>query len=171
MNVEALPIDFVDLLEAFVGHEVEFLVVGAFALAAHGVSRSTGDLDVWVNPSAPNATRVWRALAEFGAPLEEHSMSVADFSRAGTVYQMGLPPLRVDILTAPSGIDFPDAWSARAEARFGELRVPVLGLAHLVQNKRAAGRAKDRADLALLAEAGLIPGETATRSGPKLTSS
>ncbi len=153
--MELLPVDFSDVLGCFLEDSVEFLVVGAFALAAHGVSRATGDLDIWVNPTEPNSHRVYRALGRFGAPLAAHAVGVTDFARPGTVYQMGLPPLRIDVLTAPSGVEFPEAWRDRLSVSLGGQAVPVLGLGHLVRNKAAAGRAKDLADLALLREAGV----------------
>ncbi|MCB9673448.1 MAG: hypothetical protein H6734_28550 [Alphaproteobacteria bacterium] len=145
--------DFVDLLAAFQDHEVAHLVVGAFAMAVHGVARSTGDIDVWVRPDAENANRVVAALAEFGAPLAAHGVSAATFTSPGTVYQMGLPPSRIDILTAIDGVTFDEAWEGRCLGPFGDLDVPVLGLRDLRTNKATSGRPKDLADLALLDEA------------------
>lgn len=153
--MDALPVDFADLLEIFVAENVEFLLIGSFALAAHGVSSSTGDIELWVRPTPENGARVFRALAKYGAPLAMHQVDAEDFARLGTVYQMGLPPLRVDVLTAPSGVDFEPAWAERHEVRLGTLTMPVIGLAHLVRNKLAAARPKDLADLALLREAGV----------------
>lgn len=153
--MEALPADFFDLLETFLAENVEFLLVGSFALAAHGVSRTTGDMDVWVRPTPENAVTVFRALARFGAPLAMHRIRVEDFARVGTVYQMGLPPLRIDVLTQPSGVDFESAWARRHIVNLGSLAVPVIGLADFVRNKFAAGRPKDLIDLALLREAGV----------------
>ncbi len=153
--MEALPADFFDLLESFLTDNVEFLLVGSFALAAHGISRTTGDMDVWVRPTSENAVLVFRALVRFGAPLAIHGVRAEDFARAGTVYQMGLPPLRIDLLTKPSGVDFEGAWSRRHTANLGPLCVPVIGLADLVRNKVAAGRPKDLLDLELLREAGV----------------
>lgn len=101
---------FRDLLRAFVDHEVQFLVVGAYALAVHGRPRATGDLDLWVETSPANADRVLAALRDFGAPL--HDLTREDLSRPGVVFQIGLPPLRIDILTQISGVEFPDAWSS-----------------------------------------------------------
>ncbi len=152
--MDSLPADFFDLLEAFLFEGVEFLLVGSFALAAHGVSRATGDMDVWVRPTPENAAVVFRALARFGAPLAMHQIRVEDFARVGTVYQMGLPPFRIDVLTRPSGLDFESAWADRHEVQLGSIVVPVLGLRDFVRNKTVAGRPKDLADLALLREAG-----------------
>ena len=153
--MDALPADFFDLIETFLSGNVEFLLVGSFALAAHGVSRTTGDMDIWVRPTPENAVAVFQALARFGAPLAMHRIRAEDFARAGTIYQMGLPPLRIDVLTKPSGVDFEGAWSRRHLANLGSLEVPVIGIADFVRNKTAAGRPRDLLDLALLRAAGV----------------
>jgi hypothetical protein len=145
--------DFLDLLAALVRFEVRFLVVGAHAMAVHGVPRATGDLDIWVERSPENAHNVWLALAEFGAPLASLGISEADFTKSELVTQIGLPPSRIDVLTDVSGVVFSDAWEARVELSVGAIRVPFLGRAALIQNKRAAGRKKDLADLDALNEA------------------
>ena len=151
MSVEAgLNLDFLDLLEAFSRARVEFLVVGAHALAAQGVVRATGDLDVWVKPSAENAARVVEALTAFGAPLAQHQVSAADFMRAGAVYQMGLPPRRINILTQISGVGFDEAWPARSLVVLRGAPVAFLGREALLKNKRAAARPKDLVDVDLL---------------------
>lgn len=106
--------DFADVIRAFLDESVDFVVVGAHALAAHGVVRSTGDLDLLVRPTAENAQRVVRALLAFGAPLASHGVTEADFGRPGTVYQLGLPPSRIDVLTQISGVDY-EAASAGSE--------------------------------------------------------
>jgi hypothetical protein len=137
--------DFVDLLRAFVDAEVRFLVVGAYALAAHGRPRATGDIDVWVEATPDNATRVMRALVAFGAPLRD--IAEADFSRKGITYQMGVPPGRIDVLTELTGLAFVEAWPERTTKQFGDIDVPVIGLAAFIKNKRATGRLKDLADI------------------------
>ena len=137
--------DFIDLLKAFADAEVRFLVVGAYALAVHGRPRATGDLDLWVEPSDENGARVVRALAAFGAPLTH--VSASDFSTPGVVYQIGVAPGRVDILTELSGLTFPEAWKARVRRPFGSLEVDVIGRDAFVKNKRATGRARDLADV------------------------
>ncbi|MEO0461483.1 MAG: hypothetical protein AAF219_11615 [Myxococcota bacterium] len=137
--------DFVDLIRAFNDHRVEYLIVGAHALAAHGHIRATKDLDVWVHTTPENATRVVRALAEFGAPLDD--VTEADFSTPGIVFQIGVEPVRIDILTAPDGIDFQDAWADRVKTTFGVEPTQVLSKRALIQNKRAAGRTQDLADI------------------------
>ena len=137
--------DFVDLLRAFTAADVRFLVVGAYALAVHGRPRATGDFDVWIDASPENGPRVMRALADFGAPLRD--VTKADFSRPGITYQIGLPPGRIDVLTALTGLTFEDAWPSRVRAKFGEAEADVLGLDAFIKNKRATGRAKDLADI------------------------
>ena len=137
--------DFVDLLRAFVEADVRFLVVGAYALAVHGRPRGTGDIDLWVDATPENASRVMRALSAFGAPLSD--VSEVDFARKGVTYQMGLPPGRIDILTELTGLAFADAWPGRVSSPFGSVNVNVIGRAAFIQNKRATGRLKDLADI------------------------
>ena len=142
--------DFHDVLRAFVDHEVRFLVVGAHALAVHGVPRATQDLDIWIDAAPSNAARTWRALVAFGAPLEDLDIRDSDFSRPDVVVQVGMPPNRVDILTGVSGMAFDDAWSNRCEGTVEGVRVPVLGRDAMIRNKRAAGRHKDLGDVEAL---------------------
>jgi hypothetical protein len=137
--------DFVDLLRAFVDHEVRFMVVGAYALAIHGRPRATGDLDIWIQPSEDNAARVMRALAAFGAPLDQ--ISESDFASAGVTYQIGVAPGRIDILTDLTGLTFDEAWPGRITRPFGDVPVGVIGLPEFIRNKRATGRAKDLGDI------------------------
>ncbi len=138
--------DFVEMLSALAGAKAEYLVVGAHALAAHGRPRATGDLDIWVHATPENAARVYTALREFGAPL--HDLREADLTAVDLVFQIGLPPARIDILTTISGVDFAEAWPGRITVGIGPLEVPVLGREMLIRNKRAVGRPRDLADLA-----------------------
>jgi hypothetical protein len=137
--------DFRDLLSEFCVRGVEFLVVGAHALASHGHIRATQDIDLWVNPEVENARRVRTALAAYGAPIAD--VTVEDLATPGLVIQVGVAPNRVDILTSISGVDFTDAWKARKEALLEGVRVPVLSKADLMKNKEASGRPKDLLDL------------------------
>ncbi len=137
--------DFLDLLRAFAAHDVRFLIVGAYALAIHGRPRATGDLDVWVDATPDNAARVYVALRRFGAPLED--VSERDFSVPGIVYQIGLPPGRIDVLTELSGLVFDDAWPTRLRGSFGEIETDFIGREAFIRNKLATGRAKDRVDV------------------------
>ncbi|HPF36778.1 MAG TPA: nucleotidyltransferase [Candidatus Krumholzibacteria bacterium] len=137
--------DFSDLLAAFNEHGVEYLVVGAHALAAHGHVRATKDLDIWVRPSLENAGKVLAALAEFGAPL--HDLDDEDLSTPGTIFQIGVPPVRIDVITEIDGVLFESAWPDRVDVRLGEITVPVLSRHHLITNKKASGRLQDLADV------------------------
>jgi len=137
--------DFRDLLAEFNAHGVEYLVVGAHALAAHGQIRATKDLDVWVRPERENARRVMAALQAFGAAL--HGLTEDDLTNPGVVFQMGVPPVRIDVLTLIDGVDFDDAWPNRVKTRFAGEPAAVLGREELIRNKKAAGRAQDLADV------------------------
>jgi len=121
-------------------------------MAAHGVPRATGDLDVLVRPSEANANRVMVALRVFGAPVEAHGVSQVDFTREGTVYQIGLPPRRIDILTTISGVSFDEAWQDHITAVVDGVSLNIIGRRALLVNKRAAARDKDLLDARLLEE-------------------
>ena len=140
--------DFVEMLSALCDADAEFLIVGAHAMAVHGRPRATGDLDIWIRPTPRNAERVWTALEVFGAPL--HELSKDDLSTMDVVYQIGLPPARIDLLTSISGVEFEVAWAGRVPVRVGDVEVMVIGREELIENKRAVGRPRDVADVAEL---------------------
>lgn len=140
--------DFVEMLSALSAAGARFLIVGAHALAAHGAPRATGDLDIWIHATPDNAARVLEALRSFGAALFD--LTIDDLSRPDTVFQIGLPPSRIDILSSISGVGFDEAWSNRLPIRIGDLDVGVIGREDFIANKTAAGRPKDLLDLALL---------------------
>lgn len=144
--------DFRAVLEELLRAQARFLVVGAHALGVHGVPRATVDLDIWIDRSPDNAGRVWAALAAFGAPLHALKIAQTDFVRPDVVVQFGLPPYRIDILTAISGVTFDEAWRERVEDYFNGVRVPFIGRSAFIRNKRASGRKKDLADLEALGE-------------------
>lgn len=150
MSLGELNEDFRDLLVEFSDEGVEFLLVGAFAVAFHGVPRATGDMDVFVRASKENAKRVHAALARFGAPLENAGVVPADFETPGMVYQMGLPPRRIDVLTEISGVTFGEAWESRQAAELEGRTIAIIGRDDLLRNKLASGRPKDIADVARL---------------------
>lgn len=137
--------DHRELIFAFLDEEVEFLIVGAVALAVHATPRATGDLDVWVNLTPRNAERVFRALQKFGAPTD--MFSEADFKVPGLIVQIGLPPSRVDVMTSIDGVEFPKAYAARFDVVIDGRDVPFISKRHLIANKRATGRKRDEADL------------------------
>ena len=141
--------DFLDLLSSLAAAEVRFLVIGAYAVGIHGHPRATRDLDVWVEATPENAARVLDALHAFGAPLGD--LTASDLDHVGAGFKMGIPPRRIDILTQIEGISFDAAWPNRLDAEFGDgVRCPVIGLADIITNKRAAGRPQDLADVAVL---------------------
>jgi len=144
----AINPDFRDLFAALNAAQARYLLVGGYALAIHAVPRFTKDLDVWVDPTADNAERVVEALRQFGAPLA--ALTGADLARPGLIYQIGIPPNRIDILTAIDGVVFEAAWPARLLTTYGDQPVAVIGRADLIRNKRATGRAQDALDAAVL---------------------
>ena len=147
--------DFRDLLSAFSAARVEYLLVGAYAMAVHGLPRATGDMDVWVRRTPDNAKRVLEALAAFGAPVG--ALSPSDFEAEDAVFQIGVAPCRIDVLTAIDGVEFAAAWEARVRTILEGLEVPVIAPAQLLLNKRALGRPKDMGDVAFLDD--LLKGE------------
>ena len=137
--------DFDEFIASLTAHGVEFVVVGAYALAFHGAPRFTGDLDILVRPSLENAVRVLDALEAFGFPVPDLSPEViADHRR---MLQMGVPPVQIHLMSAISGVDWDEVWSDRVEGTFGRNRVSFLGRETFLRNKRAAGRLKDLADI------------------------
>lgn len=144
--------DLREFVASLTSSRAEFLVVGAHAVAYHGYPRFTGDIDLWVRPSADNAARVLKALDMFG--FGGLGLKVDDLVSPGKVVQLGYPPNRIDLLTAISGVTFDEAWADRVHGLLDDLPVDYLSLANLVRNKRASGRTKDLADLERLDPAG-----------------
>jgi hypothetical protein len=143
--------DLNELLESFRSQKVEFIVVGAHALAFHGVPRFTGDLDLLVRPTEENARRILAALEAFG--FAGLGLSTTDFTTPDAVIQLGHPPARVDMLTAITGVSWENAFAGSVDGTLGAHNVRFLGRRELLANKTATGRLKDRADLEAL-EAG-----------------
>jgi hypothetical protein len=135
---------FLDLLSEFNAARVRYLVVGAHVLNYYGRPRTTGDLDVWVEPTVKNAERVFRALSKFGAPLE--GITPGDFVAPGTVFQVGIAPNRIDVLTSLTGLGFSTAWKNRRRARYGTASICLVSERDFIRNKRAVGRTRDLAD-------------------------
>ena len=134
--------NFKDLLRLLNDGGVRYLVVGGYAVMKYTEPYSTKDLDIWIEPSEENAARALHALRQFGAPAA--GVTVADFQNPDLIYQIGVEPVRVDVMNTVSGLDFPSAWEHRAEALFEDVAVPVLSIDDLILAKQAAGRAKDR---------------------------
>lgn len=140
--------NFREMLVALNDAGAEYLVVGAYAMAAHGCPRSTGDIDFWVRAAPDNAKLVWAALSAFGAPMSQ--ISIEDFSTPDVVFQIGVAPQRIDILTSVSGVEFESAWPHRLVADLDGLHANVIGREQLLQNKLASGRPKDLLDADIL---------------------
>ena len=148
MRRNRISSDFNELLKLFNDRGVRYLVVGGHAVMLYTEPRYTKDLDLWVDADPDNAARTYAALAEFGAPLK--GIRPEDFARREYFYQLGRPPLRVDILTSVDGVDFTDAWRSREEAPLGSQTVPIIGRDDLIKNKKAVGRHIDLHDVELL---------------------
>lgn len=140
--------DFAEMLNALSAEGVEFLVVGAYAVAGYGLPRATGDIDLWVRPEPGNAARLWRALERFGAPRSR--LTPETFTQPDIVYQIGLPPNRIDLLTGIDGVSFDDAWPERVTCVVDGVSLSMISRRHLLVNKRATGRPQDLADVARL---------------------
>ena len=136
--------DYKDMLHALAGEKAKFLLVGAYAMAVHGYPRATVDMDIWVMPSPENADAVVRAIERFGAPL--HDLTKADLLKDDTVFQIGVAPRRIDIITGASGLRFDEVFPRSLDVNIEGLPIRVLALDDLIRNKRATGRTKDIAD-------------------------
>ena len=140
--------DFRDMLSALCEEKADFLIVGAYALAAHGHPRATGDIDIWIQASEENAKRVWRALMRFGCPLFD--LKLDDLKTPDLIFQIGVEPRRIDIVTSITGVEFDEAWPDRKEIEIEGLKIAAIGRSHLLKNKKAVGRPQDLADVAWL---------------------
>jgi hypothetical protein len=143
-----LTSEFSAFCESLLAVRAEFLVVGAYAVALHGAPRFTGDFDILVRPSLENGERVLNAIAGFGFPTSP--LDPGDFLNPATLIEMGVPPLQIHLMTSISGVGWDEAWAGRSSVRLGSQDVAVIGRRELLRNKRAAGRAKDLADVEAL---------------------
>jgi hypothetical protein len=128
--------------------QVDFILVGAYALGAHGYPRATGDIDIWVRADETNSKKVHKALTRFGAPLEQ--INIADFAQEGVIFQIGVAPRRIDIITQISGVAYDEADKDKIIVELEELKLPVLSLEKLIKNKMSTGREKDKLDAKIL---------------------
>jgi len=142
--------DFKELLELFNAHNVQYIIVGGYALAFHGAPRYTGDMDIFVNAEDENAVKVMSALDEFG--FGSVGLTDADFKKQGQVIQLGVPPVRIDIITSLTGVSWEEARAERAAGEYGDVSVFYIGRAQFIANKRAVGRKRDLADIEALGE-------------------
>lgn len=147
-----LPEDLRQLLHAFNAHGVEYLIVGGYAVGIYAEPRATKDLDVFIRSEVKNSEAVYRALAAYGAPIA--GLTPADFRNdPNSVFQIGQPPARVDILQHIDGVNFDEAWNQRIEASVDGVPAHVISIEHLIQNKRQSGRMRDLADIEAIREA------------------
>lgn len=140
--------DFKDLFALFNKHQINYLIVGGYALAFHGAPRMTGDIDLFVEPSRENARKILKALKEFG--FSGTGLKIEDFNQPERVVQLGVPPVRVDILTSLSGVSWKHAYQSRENGQYGDIDVFYIGKAAFLANKKAIGRKKDAADIEAL---------------------
>ena len=145
--VELAP-DFDEFFGSLIGHSVEFLIVGAYALAYHGAPRYTGDIDVFLRPTTENASRLLEALSAFGFPPT--SLTPEQVIEPSRIIQMGVEPVQIHVMSEISGVPWDEAWAGRETARCGSHELPFIGRAEFIRNKRAAGRLKDLADIEAL---------------------
>jgi len=136
--------DYRDMLHVLSDEKVRFLLVGAYALAAHGYPRATMDIDIWVMPSPGNAEAVLRALRRFGAPL--HNLTREDLQEEGTIFQIGVAPRRIDLITAATGLQFEETYARSLSVNIEGIEVHIPSIEDLIRNKRASGRTRDLAD-------------------------
>jgi hypothetical protein len=136
--------DYKDILQLLLKHKVKFLVVGAYALGVHGYPRATGDLDIWVEASLKNSEKVFTALAEFGAAISDITKDT--FCEKGIIFQIGVIPRRVDIITKIEGVDFKSAYQNKKKIKAEGIKIPFLSKHDLIKNKESTGREKDKLD-------------------------
>jgi hypothetical protein len=143
--------DYKEMLQILLKNKVKFLVVGAYAMGAHGYPRATGDFDIWVDASSANSKKMYRSLSEFGAPLSELTQDT--FTEKGIIFQIGVTPRRIDIITMIDGVDFRQAYSDRQDILIGDIKVPFISKKDLIKNKESTGREKDKLDAESLRKA------------------
>ena len=136
--------DYKEMLQLLLDHKVKFLVVGAYAMGAYGYPRATGDVGIWVDASRENSRRMYQTLAAFGAPMAD--LTQETFCESGIVFQIGVAPRRIDILTNIDGVNFEEAYRTKEEIDVDRLKIPFLSKEHLIKNKEATGREKDKLD-------------------------
>ena len=140
--------DYKEMLQILLSNEVKFLIVGAYAMGAQGYPRATGDFDIWVEPSSENSKNVYNSLAEFGAPLEQ--INTETFTEKGIIFQIGIVPRRIDILTFIDEVEFDKAYQDKENIEIEGIAIPFLSKKDLIKNKEATGREKDKLDAAYL---------------------
>ena len=144
--------DYKEMLQILLKNKVKFLVVGAYAMGAYGYPRATGDFDIWVEASSANSKKMYQSLSEFGTPLSELTQDT--FTEKGIIFQIGVAPRRIDIITMIDGVDFGQAYSDRQDILINDIKVPFISKKDLIKNKESTGREKDKLDAEYLRKAG-----------------
>jgi len=142
--------DYKEILQILLNNKVRFLVVGAYAMGVYGYPRATGDIDIWVEASSENSEKIYQSLSEFGAPLSE--VTKTTFCEEGIVFQIGVAPRRIDIITKIDGVDFNKAYSDKQKIEIEGIKIPFLSKEDLIKNKESTGREKDQLDAKYLRE-------------------
>jgi predicted nucleotidyltransferase len=140
--------DYKEMLQLLLEEQVDFMIVGAYALGTHGYPRATGDIDIWVKPDKQNSKKLYKALAKFGAPLGQ--IQIDEFSTEGVIFQIGVIPRRIDIITKIDGVTYEEADGDKIIVEIEGLMIPVISLEKLIRNKMATGREKDELDIKTL---------------------
>ncbi len=140
--------DYKEMLQLLLEERVDFIIVGAYALGAHGYPRATGDIDIWIKPDDNNSRKVYKALARFGAPLDQ--IKISDFSMEGVIFQIGVIPRRIDIISKIDGVTYHEANKDKMIVEVEGLKLPVISLDKLIKNKMSTGREKDELDIKTL---------------------
>ncbi|MBN1804869.1 MAG: nucleotidyltransferase [Sedimentisphaerales bacterium] len=136
--------DYKEMLQILLDNEVRFLVVGAYAMGAYGYPRATGDFDIWIEASSANSEKIYHSLSEFGAPLSE--ITKTTFCEEGIIFQIGISPRRIDIITKIDGVDFTQAYRDKQEIEIEDIKIPFISKKDLISNKESTGREKDKLD-------------------------
>ncbi|MDD3297096.1 MAG: hypothetical protein PHU64_07065 [Candidatus Omnitrophica bacterium] len=136
--------DYKEILQILLNNEVNFLIIGAYAMGAYGYPRATGDFDIWVETSIENSKRIYKSLSEFGAPVL--GITENTFAEKGIVFQIGVAPIRIDIITSIDGVSFKKAYKSKENIEIENLNLPFISKENLIKNKQSTGRQKDKLD-------------------------
>ncbi|HBR15820.1 MAG TPA: hypothetical protein DD723_09840 [Candidatus Omnitrophica bacterium] len=145
MGTPALPQDFKDFLKLLNSKKVEYLLIGGYAVGYYGYPRATADMDIWVAVSKKNAKKITEVIKDFGMSTPDLKESV--FLESGKIIRMGYPPIRIEVLTEISGVQFEECYSRCTETKINGIKTKIISLKDLLKNKKASGRHKDLNDL------------------------
>ncbi len=147
MSNQTFNKDFLDMLKLFRDNNVRYMIIGGYAVGAHGYARATKDIDLWIDPTMQNASKVLSALKEFGYPVEYYNINHDTLIDTSNIIQIGVPPRRIDIMSGPEGIDFETAWGNKCSTYIDNVLVYYIGLKDLIIQKAISGRDRDKLDI------------------------